>query len=334
MKPTNYLVYILFILLIFNFGCCKKSSSTDSKNNKAFNISYESKSKLPDCSELDSVLNGFDIELVDCPAGTFMMGSPSDEVGRGNDEFQHQVTITKPFKIGKYEVTIKQLEVITGKPYVKKENAFQAFRFIGDINEFGDNDSQNILNKNIIPCVCSWNEANEFCQKLNIRFSEYIPKNYHFDLPTEAQWEYACRAGTTTAFNNGKNISSIQPNESSSNVSECVELNDVGWYGYNSGRKFKGQYCYFFQTIGGKKPNNWGIYDMHGNMPEFCKDKYGPYLSKMNIDPYNEKGGHPVVRGGFGHNFAKDCRSASRHRNPHALDFPSAGFRIVLVSND
>ena len=330
MKPTNYLVYILFILLIFNFGCCKKSSSTDSKNNKAFNISYESKSILPDCSELNGVLNGFDIELVDCPAGTFMMGSPSDEVGRGNDEFQHQVTITKPFKIGKYEITIKQFEVITGKPYVKN------FKFINDKSESENNVSQEIFNKNIIPCVCSWNEANEFCQKLNIRFSEYIPKNYHFDLPTEAQWEYACRADTTTAFNNGKNISSIDPNEWKWNVSECVELNDIACYGFNSKGKDKNGKFFAFEIkpIGTKKPNNWGIYDMHGNIPEYCKDKYGPYLSKMNIDPCNEQGGHPVIRGGFETNFARDCRSASRHRSPNSLDFPSAGFRIVLVSND
>ncbi len=335
MKPSKNLVYLLFILLFLYSGCCKKSTSTDLNKDKAFNISYESKSKLPDCYELDSILRDFDIELVDCPAGTFMMGSPADEVGRDKkDEFQHQVTITKPYRIGKYEITLDQFEKITGRSLIKKEGDNEAFKFIDNRKKSNDEDLNIIFNKKVIPCICTCNEANEFCQKLNIRFSEYIPKNYHFDLPTEAQWEYACRAGTTTAFNNGKNISSIDPNERKWFDSECVELNDIAWYGFNSRVKKNGKdFGYKIKPIGTKKNNDWGIYDMHGNVPEYCKDRYGPYSSKNNVDPYIDRGGPPVIRGGGFNLTSKNCRSASRKSAP-SFDFPAAGFRIVLVSND
>ncbi len=141
--------------------------------------------------------------MVAIPPGTFIMGTPTDELGRYQNEGQHQVTISKQFLISKYEITQKQ--------YVKV---------------IGTNPSNNQTNEFYpVENVC-WNEAKAFCDKLNSDYSRLIPYGYKFDLPTEAQWEYACRAGTTTALNNGKNLTSN---------GYCPNLNEVSWYRNNSG---------------------------------------------------------------------------------------------------
>ena len=137
-------------------------------------------------------------EMVECPAGSFMMGSPKDEKGRniygeGNDyETQHKVVITKPFWIGKFPITQEQYETIMEEEPIS----------------YYDNRKYNSPKSNV-----SYNETKAFCKKLNKLIkrigagNQYIPECYHFDLPTEAQWEYACRAGTTKAFNSNDNLS-------------------------------------------------------------------------------------------------------------------------------
>ena len=232
--------------------------------------------------------------MVKCSAGSFMMGSPSGELGGNSDETQHQVTISKPFYIGKYEVTQKEFEAVMGTDPSK-------FR--------GENKP--------VECV-SWNDAKEFCEKLN-KYAKNIPQGYKFDLPTEAQWEYACRAGTTTSFNSGKNITIY-----SDYWQTCANLDEVGWYYSNSGSKT--------HEIGQKKPNAWGIFDMHGNVREWCKDWYGDYPSSSVTDPTGSNSGSDrVTRGGSWGINASFCRSANRRFFNPDLWRGIIGFRLALV---
>ena len=136
--------------------------------------------ELKKFTEIDC--NGVKLELVKIPAGTFMMGSPENELGRDNDEKLHQVTLSKDYWLGKYQVTQAQWKAV----------------MYNNPSEFkGDNRPvENV----------SWDAAKSFCDKLNKCYAGKLPQGYKFDLPTEAQWEYACRAGTTTALNNGTNL--------------------------------------------------------------------------------------------------------------------------------
>ncbi len=236
-------------------------------------------------------IKDINLELVKCPAGSFMMGSPEDELGRYNNETQHKVTITKPFYIGKYEVTQKEYEAVMGKnpSYCKDKN-------------------------NPVECV-RWEDAIEFCEKLNKKYSASIPSGFKFDLPTEAQWEYACRAGTSTALNNGKNLTIEDHNL-------CQNLDEVAWYICNtSGTQ---------ENVGKKKSNAWGIYDMHGNVLEWCKDVYGEYPKDEATDPIvATSGSSHVIRGGSWCGEAKYCRSAFRYNAIN--EGYDKGFRVALV---
>ena len=155
----------------------------------------------------------------------------------------------------------------------------------------------------------------KFCQKLNE--SGKAPSDWKFTLPTEAQWEYACRAGTTTAFNNGKNIRRI----SELGLNNCPNLDKIGWYRSNSGRGVCG--------VGQKQPNAWGLYDMHGNAAEWCLDWYGEYSGDATDPAGPEVGKKRASRGGDAESCAEDCRSAHRWMFEEGKSF--CGFRIVLV---
>ena len=134
-------------------------------------------------------------------------------------------------------------------------------------------------------------------------------------LPTEAQWEYACRAGTTTALNSGMDLS---------NAEECPEMDEVGWYYYNSDSET--------HPVGLKKPNAWGVYDMHGNVYEWCLDWYGDYPTSSVTDPTGPSTGtRRVIRGGSWSEHVIYCRSASRDSiSPSVSDY-FYGFRVALA---
>jgi formylglycine-generating enzyme required for sulfatase activity len=135
------------------------------------------------------------------------------------------------------------------------------------------------------------------------------------DLPTEAEWEYACRAGTTTALNSGKNITSEYGN--------CANMNEVGWYDENSGEAT--------HPVGQKRPNAWGLYDMHGNVWEWCLDWYGGYPSDAVTDPKGaQSGGHRAFRGGHWGDYAQGCRSAVRDSYGPSSGHYGIGFRVAL----
>ncbi|MDR1534859.1 MAG: formylglycine-generating enzyme family protein [Planctomycetota bacterium] len=250
--------------------------------------------KLEIVEEVEKAVNVSEVELPGnvrmafmlIRAGTFTMGSPASEGGRGNDEIQHRVTLTKPFYLGIYEVTQKQWQAVMGT---------NPSRFKGDRRPV-----ENV----------SWNDANEFCKKLLDLTSR------KFRLPTEAEWEYACRAGTTTPFNTGATISTDQ-------------VNYNGDYVYGNGTK--GVYRKQTTDVGSFLPNAWGLYDMHGNVWEWCSDWYGDYPKGAVSDPKGlGSGSNRVLRGGGWSYNPLNCRSATRTRNEPGNRDDGDGFRVVL----
>ena len=241
-----------------------------------------------------------DIKMVAIPAGSFVMGAPAGEKGKKNNENVHNVTLTKQYLISKYEITQKQYLTVMGN----NPSQFTSSEF---------NPVERVTLDN----------AKAFCRKLNTNYSRLIPYGYEFDLPTEAQWEYACRAGTTTALNSGKDLSNGDGNA-------CSNLNDVAWYKNNSSGKT--------HPVGLKKPNNWGLYDMHGNVEELLKDvrpsSYPPYPSEDAIDPLVTVGNQRCHRGGGFNTTSDRCRSASRQGSALGSTSNSVGFRVVLNKID
>ena len=210
-------------------------------------------------------VNGVEFAFRWCPAGTFTMGAPTSEEGLYN-ETQHEVTLTKGFWMLETEVTQKQWKAVMGT-----NPSF----FKGD-----DLPVESV----------SWNDCQEFCEKTGLQ------------LPTEAQWEYACRAGTTDAY--------------------AGNLDEMAWYRDNSGSKT--------HPVGTKKPNAWGLYDMHGNVWEWCQDRYGDYPSGSITDPTGSSSGSlRVIRGGSWSYYARDCRSAYRGGSEPGDRGNYLGFRVV-----
>ena len=231
--------------------------------------------------------NAVPLEMVLIPAGTFMMGSPKDEQDRDSDETQHEVIISTDFYIGKYEVTQAQWESV--------------MRY----NPSYYNDNLN----NPVEQV-SWDDCQAFISNLN-KLMGYGT----FRLPTEAEWEYACRAGTTTRFYWGDDP-------------DYTEIKDYALYSANNEVDIK--------TVGQKIPNNWGLFDMSGNVYEWCHDWYGTYTAGLAIDPFGKlSGSYRVKRGSCWDNNSTNFRltnfrSANRSKSNHSHRNYSIGFRIVL----
>jgi formylglycine-generating enzyme required for sulfatase activity len=229
--------------------------------------------------------------------GTFTMGSPEGEVGRQADETQHEVTLTYAFYIGVFEVTQKQWERVTG--------ITQTWGHTGETLPL-DQPSWGAVRGGTWPGGGPAVDA--FMGRLQAK------AGLGFDLPTEAQWEYACRAGTTAALNNGENLTSTEQDPA---------MDAVGWYGHNSGGTL--------HEGGGKPPNAWGLYDMHGNVSEWCLDWYGEYPGPAQ-DPVGAASGPTdldrVFRGGNWFVNARLCRSADREVMSYSSG--TVGFRLAL----
>ena len=242
-------------------------------------------------------------------AGKFTMGSPKDELGRYNDEVQHEVTLTKPFFAGVFEVTQKQYELIMGNNPAYYQGDARPVEYVSYDMIRGAEKGTNWPAKSEV-------DATSFFGILRSK------TGLSFDLPTEAQWEYACRAGTTTALNSGKNLS---------DEDQCDEMNEVGRC-YGNMNDEKGGYDEH-TTVGSYLPNAWGLYDMHGNVLEWCLDWYQSDLgSDPATDPKgNTEGRYRLLRGG-GWNFcASDCRSADRGEVTPGEVYGFGGFRVFLV---
>ena len=232
--------------------------------------------------------NSIGIKLRLIPAGEFLMGSPdSDSDARDNEKPQHTVRITKPFYLGVTEVTQEQYERMIGT---------NPSRFKG----------AQLPVENV-----SWEVAVEFCRKLSELPAERSAGRV-YRLPTEAEWEYACGAGSTTAYYFGDDDSM---------------LGKYAWYARNSGGQT--------HPVGQKKPNGWGLYDMHGNVREWCSDWFEEYTSAAEDDPTGATAGSSrVIRGGSWGSFAGFCRSASRFWGQPSFRYYDLGFRLAFSSVD
>ena len=245
--------------------------------------------------------NGVEMAFCWCPATTskdwmlrsggkdyFVMGCPTNELGAVGDETQHPVTLTKGFWIAQTPITERQY---LAAGFKMKDHSFVA--------------------RDELPVEEAWRDCRDYCARLT-----GMGRKLHlcFYLPTEAEWEYACRAGTATALNSGKNLTS--------KFKKCKNLDELGWYtpwiskGRIGPRPVK---CF--------KPNAWGVYDMHGNVPEWCFDEYGPLPSTLEVNPAGPKYGKShVIRGGDSSSWPACCRSAARG----AAVNDEAGFRPIM----
>lgn len=254
--------------------------------------------KVLDIELPENVTNSIGMKLKLIPAGEFLMGSPAHEEDRGSDEQQHRERIAKPFYLGVYEVTQSEYERVMGtNPSVFKMASGR--------------DTSLFPVENV-----SWEDAVEFCCKLSAMSGERSAGR-EYRLPTEAEWEYACRAGTTTPFHFGSRLNGS-------------EANCNGKYPY--GTETKGMHLERTTTVGSYTRNAFGLYDMHGNVLEWCNDWYD-YANSPASDPQGpSRDSYRVIRGGGWNNDARYCRSADRSFSLPDLRFNgSYGFRVALV---
>ena len=216
------------------------------------------------------------LEMVLVPAGKFKMGSPESEKGRSKAETLHEVTLTNPFYMGKYEVTQEQWEAVMGKnPSIRKGAKLPVTNV-------------------------SWEDCQDFIKKLNAK------TNGGYRLPTEAEWEYACRAGSTTAYSFGDKITPKDANYEDSKIGKPV-------------------------VTGSYKPNAFGLYDMHGNVYEWCEDWYEDYPAGAVIDPKGPGTGESrvVLRGGSFFYNVSTARSSNRFFYTPTFRYFNYGFRLA-----
>ena len=240
--------------------------------------------------EPKEITNSLGMRFVRIPKGTFLMGSPSDDERAEEDELQHQVTLSQDFYMSTLEVTQEQYVRVMGKLPEGMSNLPDKFKGAK------------------LPVVSvAWSEARNFARRLsdNAEESKYKRK---YRLPTEAQWEYACRAGAETAFSFGDSD---------------LHIGEFAWYVGNSADKI--------HEGGQKKPNAFGLYDMHGNVWEWCSDWYGDYPSTPLTDPQGpNSGAFRVLRGGSCFGVPLLVRCAYRGNDTPEFRSDDLGFRLVL----
>jgi formylglycine-generating enzyme required for sulfatase activity len=274
--------------------------------------------------------------------GTFQMGSPESEPGRKADESpQTQVTLTKGYWLGKTEVTVGQWKAVTGESLrdhvIKMLNDETVYDF-GDQKKtlrafmnFDREDPDKIManeDDGLPMYFVSWNDAMDFCRKLTTqeRADGALPEGYAYTLPTEAQWEYACRSGTTTATFAGPLTANGRVAPILDNIAWYGGDNTVGYQGKKLGNSGAGP-----RDAGEKAANPWGLQDMSGNLWEWCLDWYGPYPGGNLIDPTGPlTGSARVDRGGSWGSGVYDERSANRAKNPQPEKSAYRGFRLAL----
>lgn len=267
------------------------------------------------------------------PPGTFMMGSPADELGRSDNEDLHKVTITQPFYIGVFEVTHEQWYRVMG--------SYRSIGYYQGLEGFPVRQVSYVMIRGSVadnnPNGTTVGEGT-FFEKIRRK-----TRANGFDFPTEAQWEYACRCGTATALYNSRNLTGVRG---------CSNLNELGRYyvnGYNGGSEHRWDRVEnnYAAKVGSYEPNVYGIYDLYGNVVEICRDSWTDNLGGNAVtDPlpcgsiYKSWNGSnsdstwfSVVRGGSGSSQASECRSASRGKQLCG-DYPEwIGFRISCPGN-
>ena len=252
--------------------------------------------------------------------GTFMMGSPKDQLGYDETQPPTEMPVTNGFYIGVFEVTQRQWELVMGgNPSYFEDASASASRPVEQVScyEIRENSKTNKHDPDSNWPANQYVSENSFMGKL--RMKTCIRS---FDLPTEIQWEYACRAGTTTALNSGKNIT---------NMYIDTNVGEVGRYYSNGGRGYKRDGTTLIMTapVGSYKPNAWGLYDMHGNVSEWCLD----WRRLYNVAEPKWKGAvveqYSVLRGGGWDNVAWHCLSTSRVISKPFQRNYNAGFRVI-----
>ncbi|MGO9202193.1 MAG: SUMF1/EgtB/PvdO family nonheme iron enzyme [Limisphaerales bacterium] len=250
--------------------------------------------------------------MVWVPCGTFVMGSPASEAERGDDETQHTVTLTQGFYMGQYLVTQADYLAVVGN----NPSSFTTADWNG--NPIALNLSRPVES-------VSWDDATAYCAQLTAREQSAgrLAAGWVYRLPTESEWEYACRAGTTTAFYCGSGLRSGMANfygfdEYDASVGDIYNPNGI--------------YLACTTPVGSYQPNAWGLYDMAGNVWEWCWDWYGEYPTGGVSDPAGPASGFGrVVRGGYWRSSARLCRSADRDYHYPSSRYSSIGFRVVLA---
>jgi formylglycine-generating enzyme required for sulfatase activity len=274
------------------------------------------------------ITNSIGMKLVRIPAGTFSMGSPKDEENRGDDEQLHEVEITRPFYLGKHEVTFSQFRAfVKDTKYLteaekdgKGGRAFDGKEFIQKPEftwknlHFAQSDDQPV-------CVVSWNDAVAFCAWLSKK------EGTTYRLPTEAEWEYACRAGTKTRFNTGAKDVDLKVAGNIADASLKTKWKEVFWnVEWDDGFPYTA-------PVGKFRANVFGLHDMHGNVWEWCSDWYGEdyYRKSPKQDPHGPASGKlRVSRGGAWSTQPKFCRSAFRDWHEPGYRSDCVGFRVVM----
>ncbi|GAB4378505.1 MAG: hypothetical protein Kow00121_30470 [Elainellaceae cyanobacterium] len=257
---------------------------------------------------IEDLGNGVVLELVKLPAGHFEMGAPDEEIGRSDNEGPlHSVTV-RSFFMGKYPVTQAQWKVVAALPKVDRDLEPDPSEFKGDVGEASRNENRPVEQ-------VSWDEAIEFCKRLSTKTGR------EYRLPTEAEWEYACRAGTATPFHFGETITPDLANYK-------------GNVAYGSG--FKGTYRERTMDVGSFPPNALGLYDMHGNVWEWCLDhwheRYEGAPSDGSAWTTGGNNEYRLLRGGSWCNYSDACRSALRGRSAPGIRNGYFGFRVVCSS--
>ena len=296
--------------------------------------------------------NALKMPLRWCPPGDFVMGSPAGEPGRDDDETQHQVRLSRGFWLGETEVTQGQWKELMGESLRD-----QARKMIDDpqLYRMGGKDvtmreASNAIEGKEIESVCaaeapnvpvyyvSWEDAMEFCRKLTgkERAAKRLPRDTIYSLPTESQWEYACRAGTKTTTYAGDMVVLGENN--------APVLNDIAWYGGNCGVGYKGRgWTTNFpnrafpgrvggpRRVGQKQPNAWQLRDMLGNLYEWVEDWSGYYPQRDVTDPRGpDRGEKKLFRGGAWKHLATMSRAARRFEDVPTIRLNYIGFRVAL----
>ena len=280
MKKISFYFPLVAIVALF-ISSCGGNSTPGVANESTPDVANES--TKPTIKLADESTNPT-IKWVAIPAGTFMMGSPADEVDRDYEESQHEVSLSA-FKMSAHEVTFAQYDPFCEATKRKKPS-----------DEGWGRGQRPVIN-------VSWDDATAFAKWVGAR------------LPTEAEWEYACRAGSTTPFNTGENLTTNQANYD-------------GNYPYN--KNAIGIYREQSIAVGSFAANAWGLYDMHGNVLEWCRDWYGDYPSTAQSNPTGPtEGSWRVLRDGGWEFTARYCRAATRDSSPPVNRDSYIGFRLV-----